>query len=112
MTQELWDITEKYNLPEAVQKVFTAKAIHSAAVIASLFQDDEEFTDFFEEEFGPSRRLKIALKMVYFDALQCARRSGQAVHRSSSPVSNSTPSASEDVGQQLESQDEEAADNS
>mmetsp|Transcript_40430 Transcript_40430/g.102762 ORF Transcript_40430/g.102762 Transcript_40430/m.102762 type:complete len:140 (-) Transcript_40430:200-619(-) len=108
MGDELIEIAGRYNLPQNVLAVFAAKNVTSAAIIAKLFEDDEQFAEFFAEDCGSSKRLQLALKMFYFDALQCARDGGAALRRSDSP--DSSPAGTEHEDNVAEAVEEDEAD--
>eukprot|EP00438_Fugacium_kawagutii_P000648 Skav215318 [mRNA] locus=scaffold2444:191036:191347:+ [translate_table: standard] len=66
--------------------------------MVKTFEDDEQFSDFISSEVrkksgSSSKRLQMALKMVYMEAVQKARSKGVKPKMSSSPVSSSASSA-------------------
>lgn len=66
------------------------------------------FADFVAQEVqkrtgSASLRLRLALKMVYLEAVQKARRHGMAPKMSSSPVTSSAPS---EVGEESEHEED------
>ncbi|CAE8658488.1 unnamed protein product, partial [Polarella glacialis] len=104
--QDLAEIVGQYGLPPDLVQIFRDKAVTSTAVIAKTFQDDEQFADFFLEEEAmvasgrgllgrKSLRLRLALKMVYYDALHTARNNGEVPRVSDSLVSSEAPSRAE-----------------
>ncbi|CAE8641071.1 unnamed protein product [Polarella glacialis] len=114
--QDLAEIVGQYGLPPDLVQIFRDKAVTSTAVIAKTFQDDEQFADFFLEEEamvasgrGKSLRLRLALKMVYYDALHTARNNGEVPRVSDSPVSSEAPSRAESEAEEEPEKDEAEA---
>mmetsp|Transcript_42054 Transcript_42054/g.78126 ORF Transcript_42054/g.78126 Transcript_42054/m.78126 type:complete len:139 (-) Transcript_42054:105-521(-) len=114
--EDLAGLLREFGLPDRVLRVFQEKAVTSINAVIRTFEDDEEFADFImQQELGSkSLRLRLALKMVYMEAVQRGRRNGQVPRMSSSPVSSSAPSreASEngdDVEDPQTEDDEEVA---
>merc|ERR1712039_1063376 len=81
MDEGLTEIARRYGLPDAVLKSMTAKAVISTAAIARSFEDEDQFVEFVVDEASGSLRIRLALKMVYFEALQHAKEKGEAPRR-------------------------------
>eukprot|EP00929_Paragymnodinium_shiwhaense_P066336 TRINITY_DN33261_c0_g1_i1.p1 TRINITY_DN33261_c0_g1~~TRINITY_DN33261_c0_g1_i1.p1 ORF type:complete len:143 (-),score=23.67 TRINITY_DN33261_c0_g1_i1:173-601(-) len=92
---ELYRIAENFGLPQYMRNVFIEKNVFSAALIANTFPDEEVFMDFMLDENGKipkSMRMKMLMKMVFFEAVQSSRQAGQPILDSTSPASSAPPS--------------------
>ncbi|CAK9075524.1 ATP-dependent zinc metalloprotease FTSH 10 [Durusdinium trenchii] len=97
---DLMELAQQFGLPEHVLSVFRDKGVTSISTLVKTFEDDEQFADFVAEEVqkktgSASKRLRLALKMVYMDAVQKARSRNIRPKMSSSPVSSSATSRAE-----------------
>eukprot|EP00439_Symbiodinium_sp_Y106_P084644 s98_g26.t1 len=93
--EDLAELIREFGLPDRLLRTFQEKAVTSINAVIKTFEDDEQFADFIlqQEVLGSkSLRLRLALKMVYMEAVQRARSRGQVPRMSSSPVSSSAPS--------------------
>lgn len=84
----------------------------SISTLVKTFEDDEQFCDFVALEVQKrqgicSKRLRLALKMVYLEAVQKGKLKGLKPKMSSSPVSSSAPSAASDNGEDEASPEED-----
>ena len=72
---DLVDLAQQFGLPNHVLDVFRDKAVVSISTLVKTFEDDEQFCDFVASEVQKrqgicSKRLRLALKMVYLEAVQ------------------------------------------
>ena len=72
---DLVDLGQQFGLPNHVLDVFRDKAVVSISTLVKTFEDDEQFCDFVASEVQNrqgicSKRLRLALKMVYLEAVQ------------------------------------------
>lgn len=72
---DLVDLGQQFGLPNHVLDVFRDKAVVSISTLVKTFEDDEQFCDFVASEVQKrqgicSKRLRLALKMVYLEAVQ------------------------------------------
>mmetsp|Transcript_40290 Transcript_40290/g.113934 ORF Transcript_40290/g.113934 Transcript_40290/m.113934 type:complete len:139 (+) Transcript_40290:71-487(+) len=111
LEQDLLDIISRYGVPESTQKLMREKAVISVKAIADTFEDDTQFTEFLGDE--ATLRVKLALRMVYFDALECAESRGQVPRRAKSPASSSSsasPAPSPEPPEEEEEEDGNSSD--
>mmetsp|Transcript_103681 Transcript_103681/g.309700 ORF Transcript_103681/g.309700 Transcript_103681/m.309700 type:complete len:152 (+) Transcript_103681:2-457(+) len=113
LNADLVEITGRYAIPEAVLEVFRKKAIISVAAIVKTFEDDEQFVDFVldDAESLKTLRLKMALKMVYFDSWQRSMEGGNLPRppTGGSPGSSSAGSREPSEPGDEEKEEEEAS---
>eukprot|EP00928_Gymnodinium_smaydae_P006366 TRINITY_DN12247_c0_g3_i1.p1 TRINITY_DN12247_c0_g3~~TRINITY_DN12247_c0_g3_i1.p1 ORF type:complete len:141 (+),score=45.70 TRINITY_DN12247_c0_g3_i1:119-541(+) len=115
MGADLGEIAARYNLGDDVLALMCQKNVTSASSVAKIFEDEDQFVDFLIGDADGMLRVKMALKMIYFDAIQRSRESGEAPRVSDSPASVSeaeeeevpAPSDPEDDDEDEEEYEEE-----
>eukprot|EP00401_Gymnodinium_catenatum_P080666 CAMPEP_0117556022 /NCGR_PEP_ID=MMETSP0784-20121206/51585_1 /TAXON_ID=39447 /ORGANISM="" /LENGTH=140 /DNA_ID=CAMNT_0005353265 /DNA_START=54 /DNA_END=472 /DNA_ORIENTATION=+ len=104
---DLAGIADSLGLPDFAVELLQAKRITSASVIAQTFADEEQFVDFLVDEKSThgGLKLKLVLKMLYFDACQSASKNGQLM-RPSGDSSDSSAAPSPAPSESAEEPDE------
>ncbi|CAK0871731.1 unnamed protein product [Prorocentrum cordatum] len=118
LADDLRDIVERYNIPPPAQALLSQKNVLSAVAIARTFEDDDDqFAEFLlDGSTMNTRRLRLALKMVFYDAVQLTRDSGQAAcpaggspEPSEASEPEEAPEPSEDEGEEEEGSSDDDA---
>ncbi|CAJ1341232.1 unnamed protein product [Effrenium voratum] len=114
MQADLADLTKEFGIPDNVLRALQDKGVTSVSVLVKTFEDDEQFAEFVLDTLPvKSMRMRLALKMVYLEAVSRARRCGERPRMTASPASSAAPSekaASEpsENGEEDEASDEDA----